>query len=532
MLAPACLVLALLVLPQRPPELTSTEIAALVVRDGTRHIVVERASNDATRVHLTWPDGRTAVARVGPYALVGPAASTPAFDAARLAPLGLEPVTVLSERLGIVRVRSRTPGEDGLSIAARLAAMPDLDVLPDFAFARRRAAIDIPPDDPRHGGQWYLDTIDIHAAWAIETGDPSVVVGVVDDGCDLAHPDLAAHIEPGYDLVDGDDDPSFAPDLPGNEHGTACAGLVAAIGDNGVGIAGTCPECHLRCVRLLPGGIGGEVPIGNDIAAYDRQLEWDVAVSSNSWGFTERFPVPVLLGRAITTLATQGRGGLGAIVLFAIGNDAREVQDDELYGLEGVVTIGAINAFDEAAQFSNRGRALDLVAPAGTLTTDISGRDGADPGDYTSLFGGTSSACPVAAGVAALLVAAAPDMRAEAIVGALIASARPAPFAEPDEHGHDLLYGYGIIAPAAALALVVPPVVEPEPIAEEVAPEPGPEPIAEASPEPAEDPAEVVEPSPPRRDDGCAGGGAPTLLFTLAFGVSASRSRRRATRAR
>lgn len=506
MLAPACLVLALLVLPQRPPELTSTEIAALVVRDGTRHIVVERASNDATRVHLTWPDGRTAVARVGPYALVGPAAPTPAFDAARLAPLGLEPVTVLSERLGIVRVRSRTPGEDGLSIAARLAAMPDLDVLPDFAFARRRAAIDIPPDDPRHGGQWYLDTIDIHAAWAIETGDPSVVVGVVDDGCDLAHPDLAAHIEPGYDLVDGDDDPSFAPDLPGNEHGTACAGLVAAIGDNGVGIAGACPECHLRCVRLLPGGQGGEVPIGNDIAAYDRQLAWNVAVSSNSWGFEDHFPVPNLLRRAIATLIAEGRDGKGAIVVFAAGNDAREVLDDELYGIEGVLTVGAINQFDEAASFSNSGGPVDLVAPAGTLTTDIAGPDGADEGDYTGLFGGTSSACPVAAGVAALLVAAAPDETALEIVDALVRTTRPAPFAVPDEHGHDPLYGYGVIDPAAALAAVMP-----APTPDEV----GPEPIAEADPEPAPDAesAELAAEREPPHDEGCTSGAPPGWLI-------------------
>src|SRR5690606_7127185 len=95
--------------------------------------------------------------------------------------------------------------------------------------------------------------------------------------------------------------------------------------------------------------------------------------------------------------------------------------------------------------------ALAVVAPTGTLTTDIRGAGGDDPGDYTSLFGGTSSACPVVAGVAGLLVSAAPELTGAEIGEVLIRTARPAPYAQPDASGHDPIYGYGVVQPAAAL---------------------------------------------------------------------------------
>jgi len=523
---------------QSPGELVPPPAAtSAIVRDGDRYIEVERSSLDPQRVHLRWADGRAAIASVGLAAVVAldtndtndTNETNDTNDLARaLATRDLVLVAPLMQRAGLYRVRSLRAREDGLAAAARLAADHTIDILPDFAFGRRTARIDVPPDDPRHAGQWYLTTIGIHDAWAIETGNAGVVIGVVDDGCDLSHPDLAPHMEPGRDLVDDDDDPSFAPDINGNEHGTACAGIIAAVGDNGIGIAGTCPECHLRCVRLLPGSIGGEVPLGNDIVAYEQQLAWGVAVSSNSWGFIDHFPVPSLLKRAIKTLISDGRGGLGTVVVFAVGNDAREVKRDELYGIDGVVTVGAINAFDELASFSNSGDPLDLVAPAGTLTTDISGPDGADAGDYTGLFGGTSSACPVAAGVAALLVAANPDRTAFEIERAMIESARPAPFAVPDENGHDALYGYGIIDPTAALELLTPPIIaEPEATPEpqpEANPEPEPEAIAETGPE-------FAEPSR-GSDDGCRGGDASLFgalviaAVLLATGIGSQRPSR------
>jgi subtilisin family serine protease len=489
----------------------------MVFREGERLIAATREGGG--RVTLAYDDGRVVHARVGDAVIA-------ALEPHRAEGLELEVIRTLSRHLGLVLARSTRPREDALALTARLQRGGLVEVMPDLWLARRVTTFEPPADDPRRGGQWFLDVIGIDAAWAHAVGSPDTVIGVVDNGCDLTHPDLAAKMLPGRDLVDGDDDPSFAPRDAGNEHGTACAGLIAAVSDNGEGIAGVCPECTLRCVRLLGsgGGAGGvEVPMSADVEAFDLQREWGVAVSSNSWGFIERVPAPWPLRNALIALIGQGRGGLGAVVVFAAGNDAREIFEDELYGIDGLVTVGAINAFDEAAQFSNKGDVVDLVAPAGSLTTDIAGRDGASDDDYTGLFGGTSSACPVVAGVAGLLASAAPERTGRELVDALVGSARPAPFALPDEGGHDPLYGYGIVDPLAALTKLG--VVEVEP-----SPEPGPEVSAEvveaveADAEAEVDIAADVAERGQARDEGCAGGGA-TWLGLLALIARFSRFR-------
>jgi subtilisin family serine protease len=304
------------------------------------------------------------------------------------------------------------------------------------------------PTDPRWGGQWYFQNLGMPQAWGITRGDPSTSIAVVDTGCDLGHPDLDGKLDPGRDVVDGDDDPSFDPSFAGAAHGTACAGLVAAETDNDEGIAGGCPDCRIRCVRMLA---GSRTPISADVEAFQFALEADVAVVSNSWGYVDPIPAPAPLAAAIDEVVTSGRGGRGAVVVFAAGNDDRELGDDEIEALPGVLCVGAINNFDDATPFTNRGRAIDVVAPTGTLTTDIRGGGGDDPGDYTSLFGGTSSACPVVAGIAGLLVSAAPELTGVELAQILIDTARVAPYAQPDAEGHDPIYGYGVVQPAAAL---------------------------------------------------------------------------------
>ncbi|HEX6244191.1 MAG TPA: S8 family serine peptidase [Polyangiales bacterium] len=424
-------------------------------RDGARWVVFTRSGRfEQGRELLQLCAGRRSFrALVGPHAVVQlrRGLRAPRTARERLRQLRLRTVEPLSTALGIYLVDGERH-EDGASLAARLSSERDVEsVSPDLYTPRRRASIALPPNDPRYGGQWYLDTIDIEGAWRLSSGARDITVAVVDDGCDLRHPDLAAQLVPGRDVLDGDDDPSFAPNQPGNTHGTACAGIVAAAPTNGVGIVGTCPECTLSCVRLVNNYVDQGVPLSADIAAFEFALQSGAAVVSNSWGFAESVPVPAALAAAIERVAEQGNGGRGAVVVFAAGNENRAIADDEIAALPYVLAVGAVNRFDESAPFANYGPALDLSAPTGSLTTDISGPDGDSSGDYTNLFGGTSAACPVVAGVAALAMAAASDASAADVRRALIESARKAPFATPDASGHDEVYGYGIVDPAAAL---------------------------------------------------------------------------------
>ncbi|MEO1334271.1 MAG: S8 family serine peptidase [Myxococcota bacterium] len=368
--------------------------------------------------------------------------------------LGLRPVEALMPSAGLWRVTDEGGFDDGVDLAERLRSAVEsgqlVQATPDFWLEREVSNFEIPPNDPRYSGQWYLDQINIEAAWGISTGDPSTTVIVIDNGCDLDHPDLMPNMDTGLDVLDDDDVADIEPNVAGNEHGTACAGIIAARGHNNVGISGVCPECRVRCVRLL----GRPNPVSADVRALRFALEVGAAVVSNSWSYGGR-PAPAAVATAIAQVQAEGRNGLGTLFVFAAGNENRDIIPGEVAALPGVLTVGALNNFDEATAFSNRGEFMDLTVAAGTFTTDVAGADGSDPGDYTSRFGGTSAACPVVAGVAALLASADPTATAQEIRDALISTTRPAPFARPDADGHDIRYGFGIVQPQEALQALV-----------------------------------------------------------------------------
>jgi hypothetical protein len=421
-------------------------------RDGSQFIEATRLGFDGglARVLLRWEDGRSTPALVGRHVVLELARDAePERIAARV---GLRLVRPLMARAGLWLAEDAGPA-DGLALAARLTDSRAQDpairsAFPDAHLPHSRTSWT--PDDPQFPGQWFLERLGMIDAWQLARGDGSTSVVVIDTGCDGRHPDLVAKLDAGRDVIDGDDDPTPPAGEAGNAHGTACAGLIAASTNNRLGVAGACPECRLRCVRLL-GGESTAVPLSADVDAFAFALDSGAAVVSNSWGFTRAIPVPQALAVAVNEVFDHGRGGKGAVVVFAAGNEDREVRADELLGVRGVLGVSALTLYDETTSFSNSGSGVDLSAYAGTLTTDISGPDGDDPGDYTHAFGGTSSACPVVAGVAALVASAAPELRSEELVELLIETAKPAPFAVPDAAGHDPGYGYGIVAPVPAL---------------------------------------------------------------------------------
>lgn len=366
----------------------------------------------------------------------------------------VENVRLVSRRLGLWRVQSRRPHEDGFALSERLQsrahALGVRALFPDIRFPLEHHDISVPPNDPRLEGQWFFERIGLVDTWRLEDGNEDVDIVVVDNGCDESHLDLIDSRRPGRDARDDDDVPEWE-DVPGGEHGTACAALAAATTDNELGVAGACPECTFRCVRLLG---EGTTALSADVAAFDFALETNAAVVSNSWGFRDVITVPSALRTIIERTLEEGRGGRGAVVVFAVGNDNRRVQEFELQAIEGVIGVGASNFFDETTAFTNFGRAVDVVAPTGTLTADISGAPGENDGDYTNLFGGTSSSAPIVAGIAGLLLSANPELRSADILNVLHQTAEQSFYAAPGTDGHDDYYGYGVVRPLAALRLV------------------------------------------------------------------------------
>jgi len=342
------------------------------------------------------------------------------------------------------------------------------------------------PDDEYFPMQWHLHNTgqsggapgaDIRApeAWEITSGDPNIVVAVFDSGVDANHPDLIDNLVPGYDFLDNDAQPDPSLDHPSNAHGTMCAGLIAAQGDNSIGVAGATWNCKIMPIRIFgfrADGTGLWLTQAEEATGFRWAAGHGVDIFSNSW-VESKNPTPILYSAIVdvTKPSGIGRSGKGCIVLFAAGNDSGPLQWYPQKYPE-VIAVGATDHNDARCYYSSYGPELDIVAPSGpgytmddwlntkgrgwAWTTDISGpagwnMDPFDPNvvDYTAL-GGTSGACPVAAGVAALILSIEPNLTGDEVRHFLERSAK-----DLGAPGRDNYYGRGRVDARAALDMVL-----------------------------------------------------------------------------
>ena len=295
-----------------------------------------------------------------------------------------------------------------------------------------------------NGQLWGMEGADIAAvdAWGISRGSDTITIAIIDEGVDLTHPDLADKIAPGYDATGLG---SLGAPAGDDAHGTNCAGIAAAITDNYLGVAGIARLAKIMPVRIAYDSGGGWVTTDSWIA---DGINWAVTngadVLSNSWGGGSE---STAINDAIANAKINGRGGKGAVVVFAAGNNNGPV----IYPatLDQVLAVGALSPCDERksptscdGEFwwgSNYGAELDISAPGVHMyTTDIAGLPGYDEDDYFYDFNGASSATPVVAGVAALVLGYNPDITATEVEDILKSSAD-----DLGEAGRDNFTGYG-----------------------------------------------------------------------------------------
>ncbi|MCW2920471.1 MAG: peptidase [Thermoleophilia bacterium] len=276
------------------------------------------------------------------------------------------------------------------------------------------------PNDTFLSQQWALATLRAEEAWELSRGT-GVTIAVVDTGVDYIHPDLAGHVDLGRDFVDGDDDPM---DVQG--HGTHVAGIAAGAADDGFGIAGIAPGSRILAVRVLDAkGAGNYSQVASGIV-YAAQK--GAKVINLSLGGPEQSE---LLRSAIDYAASRG-----AIVTCASGNEsATSIGYPARY--ESCTAVGATDAADARAPFSNQGAGLDLVAPGAQIMSSTMG------GLHES-WDGTSMASPYVAGTAALLVSQ--GLGRHAVVDALTTTAK-----DVGAPGYDTATGAGRIDAAAAV---------------------------------------------------------------------------------
>jgi proprotein convertase subtilisin/kexin type 2 len=329
--------------------------------------------------------------------------------------------------------------------------------------------------DPLYGDQWHLKNTgqagatgtagianeDINVEPVLTscgTGTTcrgeGVRIAVVDDGLEIAHEDLAANIATGqgYNYVTFSSDPTNAPTDMTSGHGTSVAGIVAARDLNDLGVRGVAPRANLVGYNLLQNGLAS-----NEADAMTRGAA-AVAVSTNSWGAPDQtgnlFPSDLSWRTAINTGLTTGRGGRGIVYTWAAGNGAVGLSDgtcptcvvdnsnyDGQANYRGVMAIGAVTDQGTKSSYSERGANLWVSAPGGefcdahTITTvDRTGAAGENTGaagaldyanlSYTKCMNGTSSATPMVAGVAALMLQANPNLGWRDVRAILAATAR------------------------------------------------------------------------------------------------------------
>ena len=243
---------------------------------------------------------------------------------------------------------------------------------------------DLVPNDPSYPSQYSHQRTHAESGWSIETGDPSIVIAVIGEGTQINHPDLAANIGPGYDFVSNDNDPSPG---PGEEHETWVSGSAAAVGNNAVGVAGSCWSCTIMPLRM-------DFSTGDIVAAIDYARINSARVINMSFGTYTFDP-------AMET-AVNAAFASGIVVVATAGNNSI---DTKRYpgALSNVIGVSATDANDQRAGFSNFGSWVDVAAPgAGVLTTAIGGA-------YQSV-NGTSFSAPYVAGVAGLILSKNPAL--------------------------------------------------------------------------------------------------------------------------
>jgi serine protease len=350
----------------------------------------------------------------------------------------------------------RLPSASPIVTAQALAARAGIHgVFPDVLLPQAPAGGEGVYDDPSRGSQWWVDRLSMDRLWAVSPGDPDVRVAVIDSAIDIGHPDLADAVTAPYDAIDDDEDPSPAapcgPELACDLHGTAVSGAALARGGNEVGIVGMCPACTLVPIRLL--GEDGDTPLSADVRAFEHAIAAGAGVINNSWGFTESIPVPEPLAEVIARASIEGRGGLGALVVFAAGNDDRRIRPIELAALEDVLCVSATDSYGYPTNYTNAGPAVDVAAPSATVSV-VPG------GGVTTTFGGTSAAAPVVSGLAGWALAQDPTLTAADLRALIEGTAAPSASVPPDADGRNDVYGWGVIDPVGILETLYPPDAE------------------------------------------------------------------------
>jgi len=280
------------------------------------------------------------------------------------------------------------------------------------------------PNDPEISKQWSLKTVEAAKAWKSGVGSKDIIVAITDTGIDHAHADLKdnmwvnkgeipgngidddgnGYVDDvyGYDFRDNDGDPMDATSAQNPGHGTHCAGIVGAVGDNGVGISGMSQRVSLMASRFL--GADGSGDLMGAIKSIDYATDNGAHIISASWGAATNKSQAQPIIDAIERARVKG-----VLFVAAASNDGKNNDRYEVYpanaGLSNVITVAASTSSEAKPSWSNYGRAkVSLSSPGEKIYSTL-------PGNKYGELSGTSMATPLVSGLAALLLTQEKDLK-------------------------------------------------------------------------------------------------------------------------
>jgi serine protease len=391
--------------------------------------------------------------------------------------VALEAMRPLGPTLHMMKVKPLVAGEPMEETLKRLRADPEVE----YAVPDRRVYPHATPSDPRFGGQWYLQNaqpsaINATAAWDITKGSTNIVIAVVDTGVRYDHEDLKAtsaggKLLPGFDFISADPDSTFftandgngrdsdASDPgdfvttteanahsncgdPGNSswHGTRVSGIIGALTDNAIGVAGINWNVQILPARVI-GKCGG---FNSDVIA---GIRWAAGLSVP--GVT---PTPTPAKIINVSLGGQGScdsasadaisqvASAGVLVVVSAGNEGGPV--DSPANCPGAAAIAGLRHIGSKVGFSSLGPEITVGAPGGNCvntgpgdpclfsidTTTNTGTQGPVASGYTDQLNfnvGTSFSAPIVSGIAGLMVSVNSNLRSTQLIARLKEGAKP-----------------------------------------------------------------------------------------------------------
>lgn len=343
--------------------------------------------------------------------------------------------------------------------------LPYLNMLPEIEYAEPDYYVQSngnTPNDPSFPTLWghqntgqlggvFDADIDAPEGWDIRTSSDTLIVGVLDTGIDWTHPDLVENIwqnlgedadgdgtvlewngnawifDPGdvdtldndgngyvndfvgWDFINGDNDP-----MDDDDHGTHCAGIIGAKGNNGEGIVGVAWDTRMMGLKFM--GYNGAGQVSDAIEALNYAVAMGARITNNSWGNTK-------FSEALYA-AIQDAHDEGVLFVAAAGNDFRDLDNMEShypasYDLDNIVSVAVTNRMDELANFSNYGLlSVDIAAPGAGIVSTV-------PNGGYAVKSGTSMGTPQVSGALALLWAAFPDLDHVQLKNKLLSTVEP-----------------------------------------------------------------------------------------------------------